>query len=114
MARFFANGPGSLVQRWSLFGANPKSKFFAEVDELNRERLQSHHFAPQQCKDFYKNVDLEPKLRECPLADGVAYWRAFDNCLERFMLYAKERSGSTFCALVRSQLKKCHRTRKDL
>ena len=32
----------------------------------------------------------------------------------RFMLYASERTGSTFCALVRSQLKRCSRMRQDL
>jgi hypothetical protein len=87
---------------------------FSEVDELNRERLQSHHFSPQQCKNFYKNVDLEPKLRECPLLDAVAYWREFDNCLDRFMLYARERTDSTFCVLVKSQMRNCQRARKDL
>lgn len=85
-----------------------------EVDEYNRERLQSHHFAPQQCKDFYKNVEVDPKFRDCPLRTGVPMWREFETCLNRFMLYASERTGSTFCALVRAQLKRCSRMRQDL
>ena len=55
----------------------------AEVDEYNRERLQSHHFAPQQCKDFYKNVEVDPKFRDCPLRTGVPMWREFETCLNR-------------------------------
>ena len=53
------------------------------MDEYTRERLQSHHFAPQQCKDFYKNVDVEPKFRDCPLRTGVPMWREFETCLNR-------------------------------
>ena len=53
------------------------------MDEYNRERLQAHHFAPQQCKDFYKNVDVDPKFRDCPLRTGVPMWREFETCLNR-------------------------------
>ena len=53
------------------------------MDEYNRERLQSHHFAPQQCKDFYKNVEVDPKFRDCPLRTGVPMWREFETCLNR-------------------------------